>query len=104
EKLRIQKEELLFVKSSENYVEIYYNKDNEVQHEIFRNTLGEINRQAAFLKQCHRSYLVNISNIKNIKGNSQNAKIEFHLEGLDIPLSNTYYKSIKSSLGVQPKI
>ncbi|NAS13008.1 LytTR family DNA-binding domain-containing protein [Poritiphilus flavus] len=104
EKLLIQNEELLFVKSSENYVEIFYEKGSQVKHETFRNTLSEINRQAAFLKRCHRSYLVNISNIKRVKGNSQNAKIEFHQHGLDIPLSNTYYKSIKSSLAIHPKI
>ncbi|NAS12997.1 LytTR family transcriptional regulator DNA-binding domain-containing protein [Poritiphilus flavus] len=79
----IEKQESLFVKSSENYVEIFYEKEHDIQHETFRNTLGEISRQAAFLRQCHRSYLVNISNIKMVKGNSQNAKIEFHQHGLD---------------------
>ena len=97
ERIKIQKHKLLFVKSSENYVEIFYEKDNYAEHTIFRNTLASIKEQAPFLQYSHRSYLVNTSSVKQIKGNSQNARIEFDHD-LEIPLSNTYYKHIKSSL------
>ncbi len=100
EKILIQKKAVLFIKSSENYVEIFYKKDNTLEHETFRNTLTVINKQAPFLYQCHRSYLVNISEIKIIIGNSQNAKIKFRHGDLDIPLSKSYYKTIKSALNV----
>lgn len=99
ERLKIQKHKLLFVKSLENYVEIFYEKDNSVRQITFRNTLTAINEQAPFLSPCHRSYLVNATRIKQIKGNSQNAKIEFHHD-LAIPLSTTHYKKIKASLPV----
>ena len=98
EKILIQKEAVLFVKSSENYVEFFYKKDNTIQHKTFRNTLTAIHKQAPFLYQCHRSYLVNIDTIKTIKGNSQNAKIKIHHYDLDIPLSKSYYKTIKSAI------
>ena len=100
EQVQLQKEAVLFIKASENYVEIFYLRSNIVEHKTFRNTLTTIHNQAPFLHQCHRSYLVNISAIKNIIGNSQNAKIKFHCGDLDIPLSKSYYKTIKSSLGV----
>ncbi len=100
EKILIQKEAVIFIKASENYIEIFYKKDNTIQHKTFRNTLTAINKQAPFLHQCHRSYLVNISAIKIVKGNSQNAKIEFHYDDLDIPLSKSYYKTIKSALSI----
>lgn len=98
EKILIQKEAILFVKASENYVEIFYKKGGAIQHETLRNTLTAINKQTPFLHQCHRSYLVNISAIKSVKGNSQNAKITFDHDGLDIPLSKSYYKTIKLTL------
>lgn len=98
EKIRIQKGTLLFVKASENYVEIYYTKNNAVAHETFRNTLSAINTQAPFLRQCHRSYLVNLTSIKSLQGNSQNAKINFHHHDLSIPLSKSYYNAVKSAL------
>lgn len=100
ERIQLQKETVLFVKSSENYVEIFYEKDNGIQRKTFRNTLAAVKEQAPFLKQCHRSYLVNLVAIKHIKGNSQNAKIEFHKSGLEAPLSKTHYKTIKLSLGI----
>ena len=98
EHIRIPKETLLFVKASENYVEIYYTKNNAPSHETFRNTLSAINTQAPFLRQCHRSYLVNLTNIKSVQGNSQNAKINFHHHDLSIPLSKSYYNAVKSAL------
>ncbi len=100
EKITIKKEELLFIKASENYVNIYYTKNNTIQYKTFRNTLTAMSKQAPFLLKSHRSYLVNISAIKNINGNSQNAKIEFHHDGLDIPLSKSYYKTLKLTLGI----
>lgn len=102
EKITIMKEALLFVKASENYVNIYYTENDLVRHKTFRNTLAAINIQAPFLQKAHRSYLVNISTIKRVNGNSQNGKIEFHINGLEIPLSKSYYKTIKSALAIQP--
>ncbi|MGD1945553.1 MAG: LytR/AlgR family response regulator transcription factor [Croceivirga sp.] len=99
EKLVVQEYQILFVKSSENYVEIFYKEDEITKHTVFRNTLSAIKKQVPFLRYCHRSYLVNTSHIKSIKGNSQNAKIEF-TDDLEIPLSNTYYKKVKSAVSI----
>lgn len=100
EKLRIQRDAVLFVKASENYVEIFYEKNNDVQHQTFRNTIKAIKEQAPYLSRCHRSYLVNPSGIKSVLGNSQNAKIEFYHKDLEIPLSKSYYKTIMSTLSI----
>ncbi len=100
EKIRVQKEEVLFIKALENYVEICYIKNDAVQQKTFRNTLTAIKNQGPFLYQSHRSYLVNISAIKAVKGNSQNGKIEFHYDGLTIPLSKSYYKVVKSTITI----
>ncbi len=100
EQIAIVKEALLFIKASENYVDIYYTKNDTVQHKTFRNTLTGVSKQVPFLRKSHRSYLVNISAIKMIKGNSQNAKIAFQYSDLEVPLSKSYYKSIKLALGI----
>lgn len=100
EKITMHEDELLFIKASENYVNIHYIENGIIQHKTFRNTLTSIHQQAPFLMKSHRSYLVNISAIKTIKGNSQNAKIELHHYNLDLPLSKSYYKTIKSVLSI----
>lgn len=95
--LRMNKEELLFIKAVENYVEIcFMDKDNNVTSKTFRQTLSNVSEQLPFLEKCHRSYLVNTITVKEIIGNSQGAKIVFIVGEKEIPLSKTYYKHIKN--------
>lgn len=97
--LKMEKEELLFVKAVENYVEIcFIAKSNQVISVTFRQTLSNVYEQLPFLEKCHRSYLVNKTTIKEITGNSQGAKITFLVGEKEIPLSKTYYKQIKTKL------
>jgi hypothetical protein len=95
--LRIEKEELLFIKAVENYIEIcFMDKHKQVISVTFRQTLSTVCEQLPFLEKCHRSYLVNTDTIKEIIGNSQGAKITFIVGNKEIPLSKTYYKQIKN--------
>lgn len=97
--LRMDKDELLFVKAVENYVEIcYLDNSNKVISVTFRQTLSNVGEQLPFLKNCHRSYLVNLITVKEITGNSQGAKISFVVGEKEIPLSKTYYKQVKGML------
>lgn len=97
--LRIEKDELLFIKAVENYIEIcFIDKNKKVISKTFRQTLSNVCEQLPFLQKCHRSYLVNTGAIKEIIGHSQNAKIAFVVAAKEIPLSKTYYNIIKSSI------
>lgn len=95
--LALEREDLLFVKAVENYVEICFtDKSKKVFSKTFRQTLSNVGQQLPFLEKCHRSYLVNLTNVKEISGNSQSAKIVFVVSPKEIPLSKTYYKHIKN--------
>lgn len=97
--LRIEKDELLFIRAVENYVEIcFIDKNKKAGSKTFRQTLSNICEQLPFLEKCHRSYLVNLATVKEIAGNSQAAKITFMVGEKEIPLSKTYYKHIKNSV------
>lgn len=97
--LNLEKENLLFVKAVENYVEIcFVGPDQKVVSLTFRQTLSNVCEQLPFLEKCHRSYLVNTGNIREITGNSQGAKILFVTGNKEIPLSKTYYKHVKARL------
>lgn len=99
EVLRLEKEDLLFIKAVENYVEIcFIEKNKAIISKTFRQTLSNVSEQLPFLEKCHRSYLVNINSIKEIDGNSQAAKITFGIGEKEIPLSKTYYKQIKNKV------
>lgn len=100
EVLHLEKEQLLFIKAVENYVEICFtDEDQKVVSLTFRQTLSNVSKQLPFLEQCHRSYLVNTKSIRKIIGNSQGAKLAFKTSDKEIPLSKTYYKEVKSKLG-----
>lgn len=95
--LRLEKDDLLFIRAVENYVEIcFVDNHKKVISKTFRQTLSKVCEQAPFLEKCHRSYLVNPGTIKEIIGNSQSAKIAFLVGEKEIPLSKTYYKPIKN--------
>lgn len=97
--LNLEKEQLLFIKAFENYVEIcFVDHNNQLVSKTFRQTLSTISLQMPSLEKCHRSYLVNLVTVKEILGNSQSAKIAFTHGEKQIPLSKTYYKQIKSRL------
>ncbi len=99
EVLSMDKEELLFIKAVENYVEICFTDEHQkVISRTFRQTLSNVCEQLPFLEKCHRSYLVNIGTIKEITGNSQAAKILFVVGEKEIPLSKTYYKEVKNRI------
>ncbi|MNU68608.1 putative two-component response-regulatory protein YehT [compost metagenome] len=97
--LNLEKENLLFIKAFENYVEIYFlDNSSNVISKTFRQTLSNVCKQIPSLEKCHRSYLVNMLTVKEIIGNSQSAKIAFIHGEKTIPLSKTYYKQIKKSI------
>lgn len=97
--LRLEKDELLFIKAVENYIEIcFVDHTQKVVSKTFRQTLSNVCEQLPFLEKCHRSYLVNLSTVAAVIGNSQAAKIVFAVGEKEIPLSKTYYKHIKNRL------
>lgn len=99
ERLEILKNELFYIQSVENYIEIYYLKpDKQLQSKTFRQTLSQVHEQVSFLEKCHRSYLVNLECVSEIEGNSQRAKIAFKQIDTKIPLSKTLFKVIKSKV------
>ncbi|MUP39816.1 hypothetical protein GNY23_18545 [Labilibaculum sp. 44] len=82
----------LFLEAIKNHVHIYYLVDGLVKTTSIRNTLtnivDQVENDAVF--QCHRSFLINLNQIKTAKGNSNGYKI--HLKNYDqtIPVSRKY--------------
>lgn len=84
--LSLQENQLLFVKSEGNYIDVYYWEDT-LKKKLIRNTLSSVSEAYPTLFRPHRSYLVNINKVNRIGGNSQGYTL--HFEGCDpcIPVS-----------------
>ena len=89
---------LFLIKSADNYIELYYEREGLLQKHIVRSSLKNIEiilHDFDYLFRCHRSYIININHIKEIQGNSQGYKLYF--ENLDFPVqvSQKYISEFK---------
>lgn len=99
--LSVLPDSLLFIKSADNYIEIYYRDEKTIKSQMVRSSLKkatEIVNEFDFICRCHRAYIVNINHIKEIQGNSQGYKL--HFEGVEFPalVSQQYISSFKKRI------
>ncbi|SIS97553.1 transcriptional regulator, LytTR family [Chryseobacterium ureilyticum] len=94
--LTIAEKDLLCVQSMENYCTLYYLESNTVKKIWLRiglsNILTQIQTQT--IKRCHRSYIINLGKVKNIKGNAQGYKLFLPEIDFEIPVSRSFISII----------
>jgi plasmid maintenance system killer protein len=105
EHLDIRLDELIYMHSADNYVEVFYHKNGTLQCSLIRNTLKVLASTFAGqtdLLRCHKSYLVNFKKVTHISGNAQGYKL--HLIGILelIPVSRQHNKKIREHLYKRP--
>lgn len=105
ETLTFLKHELLFIRSADNYVEIFLLKNQAVQRLMLRIALSRLPAQldADFL-QTHRSYIVNLNQPLRLEGKSPNYQLAFeNLPGAEpVPVSKTYLPEVRAALAKKP--
>ncbi len=85
---KIDQESILFIKSSDNYVEIHYKTDDrKIRKRLIRNTISALEEQliATSLFRCHRSFLVNLEKVCDVEGNRKSMVL--FLSGLHMEIS-----------------
>ena len=91
--LSVTKENLLYVESADNYINIWYMKSNMPKKMMLRNTLKRTSELLAdtHVMRCHRGYMVNMEQVKVLRREKDNFYLELGIEGVrDIPVSKTY--------------
>lgn len=85
-------DDILYLTSEDNYIEIFYVSESSIKSEILRNTLKNIEEQLpenSDLHRCHRSYMVNFRQITKL--HRKNRKLLLTLKGgVEIPVSDKY--------------
>ncbi len=77
---------LVLIKAADNYIEVFYESENQIHKQLIRSSLNKAEEKIAefdFIIKCHRSFIVNTNHIKEIKGNSQGYMLYF--ENIDFP-------------------
>lgn len=91
----------LFAKIDGNYAEIYTKNENSFDKKLIRLSLKELEEQLKdfnFIFKTHRSYLVNLNQIKCVNGNAQGYKIKLYHFPSEIPVSRSKIKEFNSLL------
>jgi len=88
--IQLNFKELLFVRSSDNYVDIYFFKEKEIEKKLVRGTISEVEKSFPELLKTHRSFLINPIHFK-----------QYHIENKKLFIDLGYKTHIPVSRGLQ---
>lgn len=83
EVLRLAENNLLYIGSADNYSKVVFLENAKVKSQLLRSSLKRTESQIhnPFVFRCHRSFLVNLSNVVSVSGNSQGYRL--HLKNCE---------------------
>ncbi len=98
EKKQLNMENLLFLESDGNYAHLHQFADNQYSKSMHRTTLKLLEAENSFpnIIRCHRSYIVNLDQVKEVNGNAQGLKLTLHNYEDVVPVSRKYINDVKS--------
>ena len=91
--MSIDLDQLLFIKSADNYAAVYFERDELVRKELVRTTLKRLETELDEypIRRCHRSYMVNINKISvSMKSNQGLSLALKNFSEEKIPVSKNY--------------
>ncbi|MCW3785753.1 LytTR family transcriptional regulator DNA-binding domain-containing protein [Plebeiibacterium sediminum] len=92
---------IIAIESEGNYINMLTIEDDQVKSELIRNTIKNLEDQlsdrASFFK-CHRAFIINLSYVQNVTGNSQGFNVDLLNLDKSIPVSRTYTKDFKKRM------
>jgi hypothetical protein len=89
---------ILFVRSANNYIEVFWKEELGIKSQMIRCSLTkaeEILKDYKFIFKCQRSYLANVNYIDKIEGSQQGYRLFFDKIDFPIPVSKNYADKLK---------
>lgn len=97
ESLRLSLNELICIKSSDNYIEVFYLSSNDLKKNLIRNKLSTIAEMFPELLRTHRSHIINPFHFQQWK--TEKGKHFLMLShNIEIPVSKTYFAKVKTEM------
>jgi len=96
-KFSVKKENLIYLESTENYVNIFYLNNGKIMKYLLRDTMKKMEEKftGTDIIRCHRSYMVNFEKVKVIRKEKDGLKLDFDDPLIsDIPVSKTYVDNV----------
>jgi hypothetical protein len=94
-------DELIYIESADNYINICFLENGLLSQKLIRSTLGKVEAEAEkydCLIRCHRAYLVNLNHVRSFSGNAQGLQLQLSLTDTSVPVSRKMVAEIRSRL------
>lgn len=94
-------EQIILIKSANNYIEIIYKQNKKVSRRLIRNSLKNTEKLLSkypSLIRCHRSYIINKNCIQNIQKGAEGLKLSLFDYSFEINVSRQYVLKVKEAL------
>lgn len=101
ERLSLQPNQLLYVESVGNYVEVHWLNLTTAQKTVLRSTLKEMETALADYPQffrCHRAFVVNLNAISHTEGNARGYQLTLTGTSATVPVSRSYLAAFDARL------
>ncbi|MEB3346696.1 LytTR family transcriptional regulator DNA-binding domain-containing protein [Aquimarina gracilis] len=102
--LQLNLNEIMYIVSDDNYVDIHLEKEGKRKKKVFRSSLKNIESQivnpVSPIYRCHRKYLINIQYFEIHKINSRSMSILLQKYLDEIPVSKKYAEQINELLHI----
>ena len=98
EVLNISTDDLILIQSYDNYAKIITSNGDGVTSQLIRSSLKNIQSQITFpfIIRCHRSYIINLSRIEQVKGNARDFRVKLRGHQEWLPISREAYRKLNA--------
>ena len=103
--LELALEDLLFLRSDGNYVEVHHLDRGRPVRSLLRCSLKRAEEALAAhtgLLRCHKRYLVNLDRVRQVSGNAQGYRLHLEAEVDPVPVSRSLNERLSELLGARP--
>lgn len=99
--IKLQINDLVLIKSADNYIEILYKENEKIQQKLIRNTLKNIEAQLkeySDIIRCHRTYIVNKKYVRDFTRGYTGYRLKLSDYNEEIPVSRQYLLTVKDAI------
>ncbi|GAB3640237.1 LytTR family DNA-binding domain-containing protein [Spirosoma arcticum] len=101
ERLSLLPDQLLYVESVGNYVDVHWLNVNQPQKTVLRSTLKEVETALTGYPQffrCHRAFVVNLNMVSHTEGNARGYQLTLTGTSITVPVSRSYLAAFDARL------
>jgi DNA-binding LytR/AlgR family response regulator len=92
---------ILYFKSEDNYILLYYKHESDLKKELIRTNLKKLEQELTYpnLVRIHRSYMINSQNLMSAVKTSRGYKVKMDAESQHhLPVSATYQRAFEEKV------